>query len=354
MMAISHSFGSSHRRHASPSKMRLTLAFGSCCIVGILASLHAVWLAPFLALVLIAILVELPDRAWTALAHAMMTLAITIAALAAIQVAVSFAGHLDQLALPRAVGPFSSPNYLGYYAVLHVGLALAWSSRWPRMASTAGWASAISIALSGSRASLLSLAAMFILPRVRRYPIVASIAATAAIASVAVIPGHNADHRLEIWRLGLAFAIQKPWLGWGIGQIMVMRLPGFYSVPLDWTVATGIIGLVVGIWLVVEMWRSGKETRPFLIAWLVNGLFIYATLPTILPFLVAAGWLGRRRGLDVAQGAVRHDNQERRAADGHGWTESHFADLGGDGERDVVGDLLPEQAPKLRNILRAG
>ena len=345
MMATSQSFGSIQRNHASPSKMRLTLAFGSCCIVGILASLHAVWLAPFLALVLYAILVELPDRAWTALAHTMMALAIAVTALAAIQVA---------MGLPRAVGPFPSPNYLGYYAVLHVGLALAWSSRWPRMASTAGWASAISIALSGSRASLLSLAAMFILPRARRYPIVASIAAIAAIASVAVIPGHNADHRLELWRLGLAFAMQKPWLGWGIGQIMVLRLPGFYSVPLDWTVATGLVGLMAGVWLVVEMWRSGEETRPFLIAWLVNGLFIYATLPTILPFLVAVGWLGRRRGLDVPQGAVRHDDQERRATDRDGRTEGHLADLGGDGERDVVGDLLPEQSPKLRDILRAG
>src|SRR5690242_8459768 len=112
---------SAQKCQASPSKMRLTLAFGSCCLIGILASLHGgLWLAPFIALCGYAILVELPDRAWNILIAVVITLAVAVAAVAAIQVAEGF---------PRALGPFGSPNYLGFYAVLHVGLALAWRSR---------------------------------------------------------------------------------------------------------------------------------------------------------------------------------------------------------------------------------
>lgn len=304
--------------------MRLTLAFGSCCFIGILTSLEAgLWLAPFLALVAYAILVELPERVWNGIVVAMLAGAIAVAAFAVAQVATG---------LPRALGPFGSPNSLGFYAVLHVGLALAWRSRWPRIAVTAGWTSAIAIILSGSRASLLSLAAMFILPRARRYPVMAFAAAFAAIASVAVIPGHEGDLRLLVWRVGASLALNHPLTGWGIGRVIVLDLPSFYNVALDWTVATGFVGLAAGIWLAVEMWLAGPPLRPFMIGWLVNGLFMYSTPETSLALLVAIGWLGSGRGLNIAQRAVGHDGQDTGAADLDRGAEGELPDLARLGE----------------------
>ncbi len=285
-----------------------------------LATCRGHWLTPCGVAIEFLMLTQIGERLWRFIAGQMFVLAIAIAVLAAIQIGVG---------IPRARGPFASPNFLGYYAVAHVFLALAWRPMLPRLAPVAMWSSAIAVALSGSRASLLAAATAVIIPRARRHPVLAAASAGIAFASLLLVPRDIG--RFEIWRLGASLAATHPWFGWGEGGITVLGLPGFYSVPLDWTLRAGLVGLAAAAWATIEAWRSDKSLRPFVIAWIVNGLFIFGTPESATPMLVAFAWLGRRRGLDVAQVAVRHDGADRRAANAGRWAERklpHLARLG--------------------------
>jgi O-antigen ligase len=145
-----------------------------------------------------------------------------------------------------------------------VALFVAWRERRRWALACNGFA----LGLSQSRGAMLAAVAglAVLLWHRSRYLAVAC----AAIAPIGVVLiQHSANEaRLEVWRLGLQVATQRPLTGWGIGGIepltvidqRLMTLGHFYSVPLDWLVATGALGLAAAAWVAIEAWRlAGKE-----------------------------------------------------------------------------------------------
>src|SRR5579859_6680461 len=94
---------------------------------------------------LLIVLRLLSERAWRTAVGTLLIAAAAISVLGIAQVAVFH--------FPRAQGPFASPNFLGYYSVAHVFLALAF--RWRPVAVLC----ALAVILSLSRGSILALAA---------------------------------------------------------------------------------------------------------------------------------------------------------------------------------------------------
>src|SRR5579863_9698982 len=129
---------SSQRCQSSPLRMRLAM---SSLLVVSLASGRGHWFWPLAAALEYAMLASLSERFWRWVAAEALIVSMLVSMLAVLQIC---------LGLPRARGPFASPNFLGYYAVAHVFLALAWTPLLPRLAPAAMWSSAIAVALSGS------------------------------------------------------------------------------------------------------------------------------------------------------------------------------------------------------------
>jgi len=244
-------------------------------------------------------------RIWRLVWSGALWLSTGVSLLALLQVAVGFG---------RARGPFGSPNYLGYYAVCHVFLALAWGNK---AAIPIAVANAMAVAASQSRGSLIALAVgCGILIPLRRWSILPYLALVLSAGAVLLIPHGPELSRAWLWRVALELIAQRPWFGYGRSDGFIMGLQGFYSVPIDWTVRTGLAGLAAGLALYGQAMRmASRRMRAFLIAWAVNGLFIYATPESTLPALAAMLWLGSGGGLDVAQPAVRHDDADRGRAD---------------------------------------
>jgi hypothetical protein len=249
------------------------------------------------------------------------------ASVAAAVLAVAQAPWLD-----RVTGPFGSPNYLGAFAV--VALFVAWRERHRWALACNG----LALGLSQSRGAMLAAAAGLAVILWRRSRWLASAGLLAVAGAVWLFPRPQA--RMDVWALGLAVAAQRPLTGWGIGGIepltvidqRLMTLGHFYSVPLDWLVATGALGLAAAVWVAIEAWRlAGKEvvqtdparpdapfdTRPpsfeagasraILAAWIVAGLFLSASWPMwLVLFAVLADLVGR----DVPDRAdAIHDHQ---------------------------------------------
>lgn len=265
-----------------------------------------------------------------------------IALLSAAQVAIG---------LGRARGPFGSPNYLGYYAVCHVFLALAWRNK---AAIPIAIANAMVVVASQSRASLVALAiGSGILIPWRTWSILPILALALSVGAILLIPHGPELSRAWLWRVALELISRRPWFGYGRSDGFIMGLRGFYSVPLDWTVRTGLVGLAAGLALYAQAMRlASRRMRAFLIAWGVNGIFIFTTPESTLPFLGAVLWLGCGGGLDIPQAAVGQHDADRGRADAYARAERYLAHLADRGERDVIGELLGEQAPKLGDVLR--
>lgn len=214
--------------------------------------------------------------------------------------------------LDRVRGPFGSPNYLGAFAAVCV--FIAWRSR-HRIAMGANLAA---VALSQSRGALLALGAGGAILLWRRSRWLSGVSLIAATAAVLVLSRPEA--RMNVWALGLQVVSQRPLTGWGIGGVQIWPLDHFYSVPLDWLVATGVIGLGIGVWLAVEAWlaagkiqRQESETvdgdkfshRAILAAWIVAGLFLSAAWPMWLVLFALLGELVSR-DVDHRAGIIDH------------------------------------------------
>lgn len=218
--------------------------------------------------------------------------------------------------IPRARGPWDSPNFLGHYAVTMTFLALAW---WHKAAIPIAVANAMVVIASQSRASLIALGVgIMVFNRHALIPIVLALALVAG----AFLLGHGDEHRWLIWQLGVEVAAQHPWIGWGRTDI-IMGLPAFYSVPLDWTVRTGLVGLSAAVAMYVQAWRiADPALRAALAAWLVNGLFLFAVWSTTAPLILGLCLiLWRGGGLDVPQRPIRHVDAERGRADAYAGAE---------------------------------
>lgn len=216
----------------------------------------------------------------------------------------SAAGAAIQLPwLPRPPGPFSSPNDLGAFAAVALFLCLRHRFRFPAAASL------MAVALSQSRGAVLAVAAggvVWVWRGPKRFKLAAALGIIAVAAGIAILLWRP-EARLNIWRIGLELAAKQPLTGWGIGGVEIWPLDHFYSVPLDWLIATGMIGAAAGLWLAVTATRlADHETRAILAAWAVAGLFLSAT-PIMWALLLAV--LAELVGRDEAAraGVVEHD-----------------------------------------------
>lgn len=206
--------------------------------------------------------------------------------------------------MPRARGIFASPNFLGGYAVMMFFLALRAREK-PDWHNIPLLANLVSVALSQSRGAFIALAAgLLVYNPLRRHHRI-QLGAAALVAALVLAHYRPQEARIGIWRVGAVAAIQRPVLGWGPGGLEVGTLRHFYNIPLDLTISAGIVGLAAGIWLGVEAMRAARPhpaMRALLVAWLVNGLFIFATPATTVPLFLALAWLAseQRRVEDVA------------------------------------------------------
>lgn len=226
----------------------------------------------------------MPEGGWRWLLGGLLWLSVAIGILACVQI----------FFMDRARGPFASPNFLGSYAVLMLFLGSQTTAKWQPLPVSANL---LAVLLSQSRGSIIALAAGLLVMLWRRRPVLAVALVLAAIFAVFEIrPGLN-EARLGLWRIGLLAAAQRPLLGWGQGGLMISGWGHFYNLPLDWALNAGILGLMAGAWLLIEAWIAAKENpalRGFLVAWFVNGLVIFQTPATLVPFFVVLAYISRR------------------------------------------------------------
>lgn len=292
--------------HRSMSK-RLITSLSLCLALAVLAGLRSgQWVAPVAACWLALFMLTFGQRGWRVIQAAILSLAVAIAVLGAFQMALGFAG--------RAQWPFASPNWFGYYVGLHAALALAWRRDWPRLGNLTIVAGGVAVFASLSRGSILAFGAAaavwcLSLRRVRRNMPLALAAGGISLVLALLIPHHDEALRLGVWRAGLQIASQHPWIGWGRGMVSVYGMPGFYNAALETVVTAGLIGLAAVIWLIVETWRAAPTLRPFLAAFIINGMIISPRAEDILPFLVAVVWtISESRDVtDVAVVIDEHD-----------------------------------------------
>lgn len=243
---------------------------------------------------------------------------------AAAIVLASVATFADALAqrgvLPRPEGIFSSPNYLGAFAVLAIFLVLLVQLR-PWLAAPAIAANLGSIALSQSRAAMLGLIAglFFVLPRRWRW---CYLGLPLALIVIGGLPHFHVDTlspRIANWLIGCRVFLMRPLLGWGIGSPHPTMFKHFYNVELDWLVSVGLVGMAALAWACVETIRAGmalpqKARGPMLglfAAYLGNGLLIYDSIGASLVLLVA---LARLVDRDVSHAPLLVDDHQALAA----------------------------------------
>ena len=252
----------------------------------------------------------LPEGGWRWLLNALFGFSLAVAALAVVQM-----WHMD-----RARGVFLSPNLLGFYAIVMLFLAAfivvhrdeagssvdrACVERVDRLYARGRWfesipvaANLISLALSQSRASILALGAGLLVMFGRRKPLLSVAASGAAVLVALSIRSSSEQGRMGIWRAGWQAFLHRPLTGWGEGGVWVGGIKAFYSVPLDLAVEAGLLGLLAGAWLFIEgvvAARRQPALQAMLVAWAINGLFIYGTAATFVPIFLVLGRLSRQQ-----------------------------------------------------------
>jgi hypothetical protein len=296
----------------------------------------------------------LGPRGWRRLLTAALVFSGLVAALAVAQVA---------LWMPRARGPFSSPNFLGAYAVLMFFLAAVLpplaGNRWSTIAAAANL---LSLALSQSRGALMALGAGLVVLGLqnRRWRLWAALAAITAVNGIFFIRPDSTNPRMAIWSLGWQAAQQRMVLGWGQGGVSISGLDRFYSIPLEWLIAGGIPSVALGVWLLIAAWRADPALRPFLAAWLVQGLVLFGHPATYVPLIAVLAYLSGRGGRDdqrVPGRACRIDEDgivlgagDREAV---GAKQLQLAVLGGR-EAHPLENVLVDQRNEAGRIVRPG
>ena len=227
----------------------------------------------------------LPPRGWRWLIASALWISVAIAALVVVQVA---------LWMPRARGPFASPNFLGAYAALMVFLTVMQNGR--NLCTFYAAANLISIALSQSRGALLALGAGLVTLFARKRPVLCAGLCLGLVAGALLIRPDTTNPRTEIWRLAFLGAMQRPLTGWGQSGLVIGGLNQFYSIPLEWFANAGILGVLAGGWLLaVAWWRAKNEPaiHAFLAAWFVQGLFLFSIPATNLLLVTVLAYLSR-------------------------------------------------------------
>jgi hypothetical protein len=281
----------------------------------------------------------LQPRAWRGILTAALALSVAIAVLAVVQM----------WWLPRARGPFASPNFLGAYSVLMLFLAIARNGdKVGEVRPIAVAANLLSLALSQSRGALLALGAGLLVMLWRRHPRWALLAAAIATLTAVTIRSGVDEARWEIWRLGWQAAMLRPVTGWGQGGLVIGGLDVFYSIPLEVFIESGLLGVLTGAWLLIAAaiqarpepdahvadsghqasngkdhpaWRhmSGivprgwsiqtPAFRPLLAAWFVQGLFLFSIPATNVLLVTVLAYLASEHR-NIADRACGVDNDE--------------------------------------------
>jgi len=243
---------------------------------------------------------EMGDAGWRRLLTAALVFSVFVAVLAVVQV----------WFVPRSRGPFASPNTLGAFAVLMFFLAVACVPeggllrvRDPvRFRAGAVAANLLSLALSQSRGAILALGAGLAVlalrrPHADRHDRIDAVAIIVVAAGAAWLMRPEIDpFRLHVWQWGWSIWMDRPLTGWGIGGVWVVNGGRYYSVPLEWAMQTGIIGLEAAAWLYVAAVRRAWDQPAmlaFLAAWLVQGIFLFSIPATIIPFFAVLAYLDR-------------------------------------------------------------
>lgn len=197
---------------------------------------------------------------------------------------------------PRPPGPFASPNFLGAGAAVCLFLAIHLQHYAIAAANLAA------VVVSQSRGALLAVGAGYAVLLWRRHPriAIATVAGGLLVALIIRQGQQGAEVRLEIWHAAIAGAIHRPLTGWGPDGLWVMAngtfYHRFYSIPLDWFAATGMLGIVAGCWVLVAAWvrsPSNPTMQALIATWCVQGTFISAHPATMAPFFLALALIGR-------------------------------------------------------------
>lgn len=264
----------------------------------------------------------LPPRGWRWVFSLMLRLSVLVSILAIVQVGF----------MPRSRGIFASPNVLGAYAAIHLFFAFRRRS-W--LGTVAVFANFVSAALSQSRGAYLAVAAgiVALLWKSHRRLSLAICGAWAACAVIVTL-AHQVDigpmARLRFWQYGIETALSHPLLGWGQNGVWMTGAGDLYSVPLDWFMWTGILGIAAGGWM---LWTAGRQADhgmlAVLVAWFVSGLFLFESAATAIPLWLALGYIdsvardkdARPRsvydGHPFLDGGMRADRAKRRHRGGH-------------------------------------
>jgi hypothetical protein len=318
---------------------------------------------------------SLGERKWRVYLGVMLAFSVVVAAMAVEQ----------WWFMPRPRGPFRSANFLGAYAVLMLALAYTLyheadilGQRWVKhLLVVVSLANLVSFALARSRGAMVALGLVWAILGWRRYPYTVAWMVMLLTMAIGYLTLDNpygfADPRLDLWRIGISAALQRPLLGWGENGLMVAGVGVFYNVALEWAINAGIIGLIAGAWLYIEAVRvAGRgPLLAFLAAYLAQGMFLFSGPATTIPLVTVLAWLAseqrrverRTRAIDYEQpfldGRVRADRPYR----GHGGRDGAICSKGGGAgylqfarlpgqraERQVVAELAIERIDKLVEV----
>jgi hypothetical protein len=223
-------------------------------------------------------------EAWRYVLHGMV-----IVSLAALTLALA---QLPFMPRPRSL--FLSANVFGAYAALHVFIALTQRSRLGNIAAIGNVAAVL---LSQSRGAYLALGGGLCVWFWRKRPALVCTIAGCALLGVGILwlTRPTEDPRIGIWIAGLRVGNQRPILGWGQNGVMVAGLRHFFNIPLEWYINAGAAGLAAGGWLYAEGLLAAREHRAMLallVAWAIQGCFLFGALSTDLTLIAALGYIG--------------------------------------------------------------
>lgn len=237
------------------------------------------------------------ERGWRWTRAVMLAGSVAIAVLAVTQV----------FFMPRARGIWGSPNFLGWYALCHIFLAISLRNRWSLPLAAVNL---VSLGLSQSRGSILGLGIGFAVMVAWKRPWWAAMALLGAGDTALLIRPGLDEQRLLIWRFGWQVARSRLLLGYGHDGIAVSGLTVFYNLPLDLLLSFGILGIATAAWVAAAAWRAASsrpELRGFLAAWVANGMVFFATPSSLVPLFLVLGWLSIRRDEPRKAVLVKHD-----------------------------------------------
>lgn len=265
----------------------------------------------FAAVLLLALLLALVGSglsrgAWRAIIAAALLASLVMAAIAVLQM----------FYMTRARGVFVSANFLGGYAVMLLFLALHYGRRLGLIAAAGN---ALSLVLAQGRGAFVAAAVALAVLYGRRYPrsTAAGVAALAAGCLYEYLTrGAVEEPRPGLWRLGLQLFVRRPILGWGQNGVLIWPngWGHYYSIPVEWLVWSGVLGFGAGAWMIYEGLRASRSApalTALLVAWIVNGLFIFDTAATSVPLFLVLGYLASEQRRETKIAVVVDDLEPR-------------------------------------------